>query len=80
MTLYEFNALDESEQMEVIWEAPLIAERIDGDYKIKLYQVDSFYVETYKHIEHNVLKRIRCFSSTEQLQPYLNNINISKLS
>ncbi len=79
MTLYEFNALDEAEQIEVIWDSPNVGERNDGDYKIKLFQIDSFYVETYRHIEHDVLKRIRSFSSIDQLQPYIGQIDISNL-
>jgi hypothetical protein len=79
MTLYEFNDLDEAEQIEVIWDSPNIAERIEGEYKIKLFQVDSFYVEIYRHIEHDVLKRIRSFSSTDQLQPYIGQIDVSNL-
>lgn len=45
MTLYQFNALDEMEQIEAIWEHGVhIAERLHEEYKLILYQIDSFYV------------------------------------
>jgi hypothetical protein len=77
MTLYEFNALDEMEQAEAVWEGVFIADRQDNEHRILLYQIDSFYVEAYYHIEHNVLRRFRSFSSTTQLEPYLNQIDLT---
>lgn len=75
MTLYQFNQLDEMEQQEAIWEAAYLADRIEGEYYIKLYQIDAFYVETYRHIEHNVIVKYRSFASTDEpLKPYLDQI------
>ncbi|MCW3074628.1 MAG: hypothetical protein JWP69_1697 [Flaviaesturariibacter sp.] len=79
MTLYQFNLLDEMEQQEAIWEGTLIANRIEGEYKLLLYQIDSFYVEVWYHVEHNVVKRYRSFSSMEKLQPYTMQIDIKGL-
>jgi hypothetical protein len=78
MTLYEFNMLDEMEQVEAVWAAVCIDGRDDGEHKILLYQIDAFYVEVYYHKEHNVIKRFRSFASTEQLEPYLNKIDVAK--
>ncbi len=47
MTLYEFIALDEAEQSEAIWDAVQIAEREDSEHRIKLFQIDSFYIEVF---------------------------------
>ena len=81
MTLYEFNALDEMEQAEAIWnEGSRIAERIDGEFKLILFQIDSFYVEVWHHIEHQVVKKYRSFSSTAQLKPYFDIIPIPSRS
>lgn len=78
MTLYEFNSLDELEQKEAIWEKGVfLSDRVDGEYFIKLYQIDGFYVETYRSIEHNVIVRFRSFSSTNPLDPYLDNMDLS---
>lgn len=70
--------MDEMEQQEAIWEGTLIADRIEGEYKLLLYQIDSFYVEVWYHVEHNVIKRYRSFSSMEQLEPYMDAINIKQ--
>lgn len=71
MTLYQFNLLNETEQAEAVWSGVHFGERQDEEHSILLYQVDSFYVEVYYHSENNVVSRMRGFSSTEQLTPYL---------
>jgi hypothetical protein len=79
MTLYEFIKMDEQEQAETIWDAVHIADRDDGIHKILLYQIngkESFYVEAYYHIEHNVLK-FRPFKSLDLLdRRYGNQIDV----
>ncbi len=80
MTLYHYNDLDEAEQPEAIWEhGVMIGDRNEGEYKIILYQLFSFYVELYYHIEHNVLKRLRSFSSTECLDAYINQFDLKDI-
>ena len=79
MTLYEFNDADEAEQLEAVWSGTHIAERLDDEHNILLYQVFSFYVEVYYHREYNIIRKFRSFSSTEQLQPYLEQIDVLKL-
>ncbi len=80
MTLFQFNALDETEQYEAIWNhGVMVGDRIEGEHKIILYQIFSFYVELYYHVEFNVLRRLRSFSSTKPLEQYLNQINIDSL-
>ena len=78
MTLYQFIALDEMEQADAIWEGVDIDDREDEEHRILLYQIDAFYVEVFYHQEYNVIRKVRPFSSTEQLEPYLNQIQISK--
>ena len=72
--------LDEMEQIEAIWAGEFIGDRSDEEHNILLYQVDSFYVEVYYHREYNTIRRFRSFSSTTQLEPYLNQIDISRLN
>jgi len=76
MTAYEFNQLDEAEQMEVIWDSVFVADREDSEHAILLYQIDAFYVEVYYHKEYNDIRRLRSFSSTDQLEPYLERIDL----
>jgi len=47
MTLYEFNAMDEMEQAEAVWDGVYIADREDIEHRILLYQLDNFYVEVF---------------------------------
>ncbi len=53
-----------------------VGQRIEGEYKITLYQIFAFYVELYYHMEYNVLKRLRSFSSVECLDAYLNQFDL----
>ena len=79
MTLYQFNNLDELEQLEAIWEhGALVAEREDQINRYKLYQIDAFYVEVEWHKEYNVRRACRSFASTNaaMLQPYLDQIDV----
>jgi hypothetical protein len=72
--------LDECEQHEAIWDNGVhIGYRIDGEYKIILYKIFSFYVELRYHMEHNALKGLRSFSSMDQLKPYTDCIDIKLL-
>jgi len=46
MTLYQFNALDENEKHQLVWdEGVLLGCSEDSDFKYLLYQIESFYVE-----------------------------------
>jgi hypothetical protein len=59
MSLYEFNALNELEQTEVLKEyREKLSKRKEGEYSVTLYQIDSFYVELYSH---NFDRRYRSF-------------------
>ena len=42
MTLYEFNALDEVEQSETVWNGVFLGDRKDSEHRILLYQIDGF--------------------------------------
>ena len=82
MTLYQFNRLDELEQLEAVWEhGALVAEREDEVNRYKLYQISSFYVEVEWHKEYNVRRAFYSFASTnaQRLQPYLDKITIKGL-
>lgn len=80
MTLSEFRALNETEQKEAVCEGVHIGTRYDEDHDILLYQIDAFYVEVYYHRECEVIRRFRSFRNTEQLTPYLRQIDISALN
>lgn len=80
MTLYQFNSLDELEQLEAIWEHGVkVAEREDDTNRYNLYQIDSFYVEEEFHKEYNMHRAFYSFASTnpEKLKPYLDKIDVN---
>ena len=79
MNIYEFKALSEMEQIEAIWKVPAIAERHECGYKIFLFQIDSFYVELYHHLERDATERLRAFMHPDLLVPYLALINVDEL-
>ena len=80
MTLYEFNYLDELEQLQAVWGAVLLGERKDEEQDIRLYQIDSFYVEEYIHREKDSRVRFRSFSSTELLDAYISKFDLRDLN
>lgn len=80
MTRYHFNILDEAEKAAIIREKGVqIGEREDTFHTIRLYQVDGFYVELYHHNHFNVITKLQSFSSTQKLQPYLEEISLDGL-
>ena len=74
MTIHQFSALDEMQQIEVFWEGTLVGERKEGEYGIVCRQLDDFYVEYL--ILGNIYKGTRAFKSSDLLQPYLEQMSI----
>ena len=81
MTLYDFNVLDRNTQHNVVWEKGVhIGERIEADHRVILYQLFTFYVEMYYYTVENAILKIRSFSSTNCLEPYLKQIDITNIT
>jgi len=83
MTLYQFNMLDEAEQLEAIWDkSTKLAEREDAEFLYILYQIDNFYIEEKVLKEGNIRHAFKSFASTSAslLQPYLDKIDISSVN
>jgi hypothetical protein len=77
VTIQQFNLLTEDSQANTIYEeGVLISLRTTSEYRILLYQVEGFYVEVYYHPRHNEIKEFKSFTSTEELEPYLEKINL----
>jgi hypothetical protein len=79
MTLYEFNAMNELQQLSATLDGLFITSRRVRGNNVLLYQLEKFYVELYHHNKNNFISKIRSFSSTSQLDPYLENIDIEEL-
>jgi len=56
-----------------------ITHRQDNEHRILLYSLDSFYVEVFHNKKHMMISKFRSFTSTDQLFPYLERIDISSL-
>ena len=79
MTMYEFNQLDELEQIETFWvEGQKVGERLSKSFRYVLYQVNDFYVEVKYNMVVNVIYAMRSFESeSPHLDVYLLPIDIS---
>ena len=79
MILYEFNQLDELEQIETFWvEGQKVGERLSKSFRYVLYQVNGFYVEIKYNMVMNVIYAMRSFEcESPHLDIYLMPIDIS---
>lgn len=81
MTLYQFKSLSEGEQGEALWEHGVhIATRKSMFYTLALYQLEDFYVEVIYDGVANRIKKLKSFSSTTLLEPYLEQISIDNIT
>jgi hypothetical protein len=80
MKILEFNKMDAINKFDVLCRCgELLGERLFRGAKVLLYQIDAFYVEVYYVTSLNKILKMRSFSSTNLLKPYLKEIDISCL-
>ena len=80
MMLYDFSLLAEAKQVDLLYkEGIYIGKRKLGSITAVLYQLDSFYVEVFYHHYRVSIHNLRCFKTTDGLDPYLNQINVEHL-
>ncbi|HJW16502.1 MAG TPA: hypothetical protein VJ499_05255 [Flavisolibacter sp.] len=80
MMMFDFSLLAMEEQLDLLYKEGVFVGKLlkNKVYKV-LYQYQCFYVEiTYRKYRYSV-KEIRCFESTEMLDPYLTKIDIELL-
>jgi hypothetical protein len=81
MTKKYFDSMHPTEKLKMIAEkAVFLLRKTKGCFRITLYQLDSFYVEVCFHATQVLFKRVRSFDDTKELEPYLEKIDISRLS
>jgi hypothetical protein len=56
-----------------------LSKRREGDQEILLFHLGSFYAEMFFYEEFKEIGYIRCFESTDHLEPYIENIDLSAL-
>jgi hypothetical protein len=80
MTLYEFRLLSDDKQVEHLYnDGVYIGKRKDEDSSVVLYQLGNFYIEIYYLKYRSLISRLRCFTSTDALNPYLEQIDVEGL-
>lgn len=81
MTLYDFNGLDEDDQLLAINTfGTEIGKKTSNGFNYELYQVDSFYVEMKFHKQSKDLEGMRSFTNPDIIEPYFKNIDISEIT
>ena len=80
MKLSEFILLNEEDKkMAVLQEGVLVAKRSNTDYMVFLFQLKSYYVETYCNLESRSIEEYRVFENLSPLHPYLETISLEGL-
>lgn len=80
MTLYEFRLLENSEQTALLHEwGVFIGKRKEEQKTIVLYQLFGFYVEVYYRKYRYYISHLHCFTTTHQLAPYLQQVDVQDL-
>lgn len=80
MKLYQFKFLNDAEQAEAIKVRGIyLGERTEENYTFKLFQIDDFYVEEKWHTAFNERRALTSFVSIQNLQPYLEVMDLTSL-
>jgi hypothetical protein len=78
MTLKYFRRLSETKQFRrLLTKGVCVAERATPDEQVLLFQIDRFYVEVSFSKDSDEAVCARSFESTDELDPYLENIDLS---
>ena len=80
MDLYEFNTLPMQYQAQFTWDnGNFIASRKSETHVINLYHTKKFFVEVYFSLRSEGVDKIVSFTNPDNLNPYLDLINIEDL-
>jgi hypothetical protein len=77
LTLYEYNQLNLDDRASFLWEhGTFLMNDEGGGKRVNLYALGDLYVEGRCDKKSNRIMRIRTFKSLNQLDEYLNQINL----
>ena len=80
MKMLDFMLLQQSEQADLLYKSgTYLGKQKVGDIIKVLYQLDYFYVEIVYRKYRCHISSVRCFESTEPLDPYIERISIEEL-
>ena len=80
MQIHLFKNFDLNAKACITWKKGIhIGYRTQGRYYMSLYRLDDFYVEIQYHICYDGIACIQTFICEEELQPYLDQIDLTKI-
>jgi hypothetical protein len=65
MTIDDFKTLEESQKVQLIFDANKISEKIDDEANYQLFQIENFYVETKTSLEGKFKRCIKTYTLRE---------------
>ena len=75
MTLYEFNRLNEEEQISTVWELGVFLDNhISETEMVSCYAIDLFFVECVYAVDKNKITEVRSFKSGPLLDKFSPNL------
>jgi hypothetical protein len=77
MTSDDFNALGHYEKTEAVLKGTFLADRLNDHFYIRLYNLDSFYVEVFFDDRSHLITHFRAFEHTLFVLPYLDDLKIA---
>lgn len=80
MKIDSFKNFDLHSKACITWKNGVhIGYRAQGCYYMSLYKLDDFYVEIHYHTCHDGIASVQTFVYEDELQPYLDQIDISEI-
>ena len=78
MLLHEFKYQEKQKKTKLLLDYGIfLATRFIAGYQLSLYAVDSFYVEEHYDLKHELLSYFKAFSNVDELEPYLDQIDLN---
>ncbi|MEJ7735977.1 MAG: hypothetical protein WKF97_01010 [Chitinophagaceae bacterium] len=80
MTIWEFSILEkEDQEIFIDKHGTFLATREEDGFIFDLYKMNSFYVEFFYFTNDHGKIVVRCFTSMDELKPYLDTIDLDGL-
>lgn len=80
MTLQHYNAMSlEDQQWWALHKGVYLVNRKTSDFTVYLFALDRFYIELYFYNINDRVFLIKTFDDTAELEPYLEEINLTPL-
>ena len=76
MTIQDFNHLDYETRISLLKDAVCIGEREGGNYTVKLYQLNGFYIEVFHHKKYRYIYVVEAFDDLSRLDVYVDAIRL----